>query len=192
MHLRCSNFAWSLFELRHTCTGRARHARLPLARLSHGVLNRFRRGGDRRFGWSETFFDDTFVRHEKQSEIPFELVGQQASAARLRLEPLEERMCLFTIDVNLLENGKGDALIGVIIAQRLACKRLLIEIVRGKANHNKAVPAVLLIHLFEFGQILFGQASPRRKIGNQHHVMFELGQRGLASINALQFKRIDR
>jgi hypothetical protein len=84
MPLRYSNFVWSLFEHRHNGQVREiRRAKRRIGPISTSVTWRFESLATRRrwatMDGANRSFTSAFVRHEKQREVPLELVAQQTA-----------------------------------------------------------------------------------------------------------------
>lgn len=153
-------------------------ARLGLQVLGDSGIDRSRRGGRR-----VTLNDLTILVHQKLFKVPLDTLETQQTGL-LVLEVGVDGVGVSTIDIDLLENGEGDAVVELAEGLNLILgTRLLVgKLVAGEAKNHEALGAVLLVELLE-SLVLGSETALGSNVDNENNLALELRKFvGIASL----------
>src|SRR4029077_11182923 len=100
--------------------------------------------------------------------------GRAQKAGLLTFQILIQRMRIGAVDVDLLEQGEGDVVIGRAELLDLAgfARLLRAELVAGKAEHGKSARAEVAMQILK-AAILRREAAFARGVDDQQHLSLE-------------------
>ncbi|QBZ58027.1 hypothetical protein PoMZ_02966 [Pyricularia oryzae] len=107
-------------------------------------------------------------------------------AGHLLLEPLEERVGVVAVDVDLLHDGEGDAVVDLakVLNVVVGAGLLAAELVAGEAEDGKVLGVLLgdlLVQGLEAG-VLRREAALGGRVDHQDDLALVVGQRGLLAL----------